>query len=605
MRINTLSTQLANQIAAGEVVERPSSCVKELLENSLDAGAGSIKIDIANGGAKRIRIRDDGRGVHPDDLGLALSRHATSKIRELEDLESVGSLGFRGEALASMSSVSRLTLSSRAEGKSEAFEVITEGRNMMPQVKPCSHPQGTTVDIHNLFFNTPARRKFLRADKTEFGHIDEVVKRTALSRFDVAFELTHNGKTVYQLKPATTQAQREARVAKLCGKAFMESAFYVEREASGLRLTGWMSAPTFSRSQADLQYFYVNGRVIRDKVVSHAVRQAYRDVLYHGRHPAFVLFFEIEPSSIDVNVHPAKSEVRFRESRLVHDFLYRSLHQAIADMRPGKPSPQTESVCVETGEVLQAAAMPSVDESDDTHTWQQQPMAMAHKPLLSNIKTASKAYETLVKTDLPIVIPEEPETTAPPLGYALAQLHGIYILAQNEKGLVIVDMHAAHERIVYERLKEAYAQNDIGRQLLLMPLAMTVSEQEADYAVAHCKDFARLGLAIERSGPESLFVREVPAMLADGNIEQLVRDMLSDLITHGQTARVTDHIHECLSSMACHGAVRANHALTVPEMNGVLRDMEKTERSGQCNHGRPTVTQLSIKELDNLFLRGR
>ena len=594
--------QLANQIAAGEVVERPASVVKELLENSLDAGAKAVTLDIEKGGIKRIRIRDDGKGIHLDDLSLALSRHATSKIKSLDDLESVMTLGFRGEALASMSSVSRLTLSSLCEGESQAHQVIAQGRDMEATVKPCAHPQGTTVDVLDLFFNTPARRKFLRTDKTEFSHLDEVVKRIALSHFDVAFDLNHNGKSVYHLPIANDLAAQENRVSKVCGKAFMESAFYVEHEAVGLRLSGWMSAPTFSRSQADLQYFYVNGRVIKDKVVSHAIRQAYRDVLFHGRHPAFVLFFEIDPTAVDVNVHPAKSEARFRESRLVHDFIYRSLHKSIADMRPGR---------VETHDVP-TQVQPVTNVSEPVQ-YEQRPMPLTTPVPVSPIPSRqpsmaaqARAYETLVT--LPAEEPkqtQQEETQAPPLGFALAQLKGIYILAENEKGLIVVDMHAAHERIVYEKLKIAFASGGIQRQMLLMPLSITVSEKEAEYANNHIEEFAQLGLVIEQSGPESLFVREVPAMLCEGNMEELVRDMLSDIIAHGETARIIDHMHECLSSMACHGAVRANHALTLPEMNAILRDMEITERSGQCNHGRPTWTQLSIAELDKLFLRGQ
>lgn len=607
--IQLLDPRLANQIAAGEVVERPASVVKELLENALDAGADQIQVDAEQGGVKLIRVRDNGSGIGRDDLPLALSRHATSKIRTLEDLEAIGSLGFRGEALAAISSVSRLTLTSNVADSAEGWQVFVEGRDMAPQIQPAAHPRGTSVEMRDLFFNTPARRRFLRAEKTEFNHLEEVFRRIALSEFATAFRLVHNQKVVHQLPAATTDAHRAQRVARLCGSAFIEQSIAVDIEHGGLRLHGWLGLPTFSRAQPDLQYFFVNGRVIRDRVVSHAVRQAYQDVLYHGRHPAYVLYFELDPAQVDVNVHPTKHEVRFREQRMVHDFLYRSLHRAIAEVRPGSETrpaqalPSQESVVAES-----LVSMPS----------QQSGLALGvpsaasfSAPFTSSASERSEQlavrYGELVRPrvgeDAPAFAAASDE--APPLGFALAQLHGIYILAENADGLVLVDMHAAHERITYERLKSAWAEDKVRSQPLLVPLSVAVSSREADYAEQSPQVFERLGFVIERAGPESLVVREVPALLRDANHEALVRDVLSDLVAHGSSARIEAVLDELLATMACHGSVRANRRLTVAEMNALLRDMEATERSGQCNHGRPTWTQMSLKDLDRLFMRGR
>ena len=603
-RIQLLDPRLANQIAAGEVVERPASVVKELLENALDAGADQIQVDAEQGGVKLIRVRDNGSGIGAEDLPLALSRHATSKIRTLDDLEAIGSLGFRGEALAAISSVSRLTLTSNVADSAEGWQVSVEGRDMAAQVQPAAHPRGTSVEMRDLFFNTPARRRFLRAEKTEFNHLEEVFRRIALSEFATAFRLMHNQKVVHQLPAATTDAHRAQRVAKLCGSAFMEQSIAVDIEHGGLRLHGWLGLPTFSRAQSDLQYFFVNGRVIRDRVVSHAVRQAYQDVLYHGRHPAYVLFFELDPAQVDVNVHPTKHEVRFREQRMVHDFLYRSLHRAIAEVRPGaEMQPARASDFSSEPSELSAASMPS----------QQSGLALGmpqHRaPMFSGAGDQQAAgYADLVRPRIeesspafsPVV-----DDVAPPLGFAVAQLHGIYILAENAEGMVLVDMHAAHERITYERLKTSWAEDKVRSQPLLVPVSMAVSSREADFAEQSPEVFQRLGFIIERAGPETLIVREVPALMREANHEALVRDVLSDLLTHGSSSRIEAVLDELLSTMACHGSVRANRRLTIAEMNGLLRDMEATERSGQCNHGRPTWTQMSLKELDRLFMRGR
>jgi DNA mismatch repair protein MutL len=592
-RIQTLPLQLANQIAAGEVVERPASVVKELLENSIDAGAKRIEVDIEKGGLSLIRVFDDGSGIHKDDLALALNRHATSKIASLEDLEMVSSLGFRGEALASISAVARLLLKSATAGKMPGWLVQAEGRDMKMRMSPFAHPQGTTVEVRDLFFNTPARRRFLRTEKTEFMRIEEVIKRLALSHFDIGFTLNHNQKVVFQCRPALSQQDKEKRIEVVCGKTFMQHALAVEVAAGDMRLWGWICQPTFSRSQADLQYFYLNGRMVRDKVVNHAVKQAYRDVMYHGRYPAYVLFLEIDARMVDVNVHPTKNEVRFRESRSVHDFIFRSLHSALAKLQVGGDV-ATEQLDLQPKKV----ALESKQNYDvNKYEFKQ------HKIPLQ-VREQVAAYGKL-HSDGEDVSPDEENAEVPLLGYALAQLQGIYILAQNEKGLVVVDMHAAHERITYERLKESFAQNEIRSQPLLIPHSITLNERETKMAVEFLETFRQLGIELECIGPETIVVRQVPVLLSDVNVEQLVRDVIADLIEHETSARIKEHIDDVLSLMACHTSVRANRKLTVAEMNALLRDMEKTARIGQCNHGRPTWIQLSMDELDKMFMRGR
>ncbi|OOG20781.1 DNA mismatch repair protein MutL [Thioalkalivibrio denitrificans] len=592
MPISPLPPQLVNQIAAGEVVERPASVVKELLENSLDAGAANIQVDVEQGGVRRIRIRDDGSGIPKDELALALSRHATSKIASLEDLERVASLGFRGEALPSIASVSRLTLTSATPDAGSGWTIRGDGGDRFEAPMPAAHPEGTTVEVRDLFFNVPARRKFLRTERTEFGHLEEVVRRIALSRFRVGLALSHNRKPMLQLSPAMNEAAQLDRVAKVCGQTFAEQVVRVDHEAAGLRLHGFLGLPTYSRSQADLQYFYVNGRMVRDRLISHAVRQAYQDVLFHGRHPAFVLYLELDPALVDVNAHPAKHEVRFRESRLVHDFLFRSLHKVLADLRPGEgvaPARMEMPQSTVAGEAGAGAA----------RSW-------SHVQSGLNLRVAEvmEAYGNLhPQTELQ----ESPadDAVAPPLGYALAQLHGVYVLAQNAAGLVLVDMHAAHERITYERLKQGYWGEGLKSQPLLVPAHINVSRREADLVETHGEAFARFGFELLRSGPERLQIRAVPSLLSRADSEALVRDVLSDLVTHGESRRVEAAVNELLATLACHGSVRANRQLTIPEMNALLRDMEATERSGQCNHGRPTWVQLSMDQLDRLFLRGQ
>ncbi|WP_163831747.1 DNA mismatch repair endonuclease MutL [Spartinivicinus ruber] len=629
-RIQLLSTRLANQIAAGEVVERPASVAKELLENAIDAGANRVDVEVEQGGIKLLKVRDNGSGIMKDDLPLSLSRHATSKITELEDLEAVASLGFRGEALASISSVSRLTLTSAVKGQSSAWRVQTEGRDMQPVVAPSAHPVGTTVEVRDLFFNTPARRKFLKTEKTEFGHLEEVVKRLALSRFDVSFNLRHNQRTIHQLKVAKTQQEKDRRVAQACGPEFIENAVCLDVESAGMRLWGWVGLPTYSRSQADLQYFFVNGRVIRDKLVSHAVRQAYRDVLYNGRHPTFVLYLSVDPATVDVNVHPTKHEVRFRDSRTVHNFLFSTLHHALAEVRPGdqlsstvQPSAietrSSASTGAEAGEFKQQEQIrfnqPAASQSifgSQPQTYSQQPNRYQVAEQLAGYGKLAEAADEIIAAQPgvlsePIVDAgsEHNEPEIPPLGYALAQLKGIYILAENQHGLVLVDMHAAHERITYERMKQSYQAEGIKCQPVLVPESMAVSQREADCAEEFQSLFASLGFELLRMGPETVVVKAIPALLKQANVSQLVHEVLSDLLEHGTSDRIQAHINEILATIACHGSVRANRKLTHPEMNALLRDMEQTERSGQCNHGRPTWTQLSLAELDKLFLRGR
>jgi DNA mismatch repair protein MutL len=623
--IHLLSPRLANQIAAGEVVERPASVAKELLENALDAGATRIELDVEEGGVKLLRIRDDGHGIAQDQLPLALARHATSKIHELADLEGVQSLGFRGEALASISSVARLCLTSRTASASEAWQVEAEGRDMQPSVQPAAHPVGTTVQVRDLFYNTPARRKFLRTEKTEFDHLQEVVRRMALARFDVAFHLRHNGRQVFALHHAADDSARARRIGQLLGEGFLEQALPIEVERNGLRLHGWVGLPTFSRSQADMQYFYVNGRIVRDKLVGHAVRQAYRDVLYGGRHPAFVLYLELDPNLVDVNVHPTKHEVRFRDGRTVHDFLYSTLNRSLADVRPGDElaaPAATDSLELPRATGLaggEFAGQSGLDLRDPTLT-QTAPFAGGAGAGTGNAGNFFRSFqrpqqagfsgqrvEAYQEFTAPLGAPAEvgEDEQIPPLGYALAQLKGIYILAENRHGLVLVDMHAAHERVMYERLKTAMAMEGLKGQPLLVPQSMALSEREVDCAEEHAEWFAKLGFELQRMGSESLAIRQIPALLKQAQAEHLVRDVLADLMEYGTSDRIQAHINELLATMSCHGAVRANRQLTLPEMNALLRDMEITERAGQCNHGRPTWTQLNLDELDKLFLRGR
>jgi DNA mismatch repair protein MutL len=616
MAIQQLPDQLINQIAAGEVVERPASVVKELVENSLDAGARRIEVQIEQGGARLIRVQDDGCGIAREELALALSRHATSKIASLADLEGVLSMGFRGEALPSIASVSRLSLCSRAAGADGAWQI--DGQS---PARPAALTQGTLIDVRDLFYNTPARRKFLKAEKTEFGHIEALLKRLALARPQVRFSLLHNSREVFALAGADSDEERNRRLGLLLGKGFVEQSLCFEQEAAELRLYGWLGLPSFSRSQADMQFFYVNGRMVRDKLVTHAVRQGYQDVLYQGRQPAYVLFLEIDPSQVDVNVHPAKSEVRFRDSRLVHDFLFRGLHQVLSSAVAGAVSgaalgqASAGQSLIEQDVMEQAGAAqpdlrphppdPPSGSAPSGHSAHLRPRGM---PL--QVAESARHYSASMNWQMPTVSREgaanaDGEVEIPPLGFALAQLHGVYILAQNAAGLVLVDMHAAHERISYEQLKQRFAQQNVAVQPLLVPEPVAVSAAEADRCEAEADFLAQLGVQVDRIGRESLLVRALPALLRGADAAQLLRDLLADLMEFGSSHRLQEQSNRVLATMACHGSVRANRRLSIEEMNALLRDMERTERSGQCNHGRPTWVQLDMKSLDGLFLRGQ
>ena len=564
--------------------------VKELVENSLDAGAGSITVEIDAGGTRLIRVSDDGCGIDRAELASALSRHATSKIASLEDLENIHSLGFRGEALPSIASVSRLSLVSRLASAECAWRL--QARNEAEPV-PDSLAQGTQVEVLELFYNVPARKKFLRTEKTEYRHIESLFKNLALSHPTVAFRLLHNQKVIYQLPSVRTADDQYRRLATLCGQSFAESLVEIDAASDDLRLQGWVALPTFNRSQADMQYFYVNQRMVRDRLINHAVRQAYQDVMFHGRHPAYVLSLTMDAHELDVNVHPQKHEVRFRNSRRVHDFLFRSLHQALGEIQPEQ---QIES----PGFALATAVSPSPAEQSGLKF---------HLPAISDrsvsVREQMQAYSALLSPDADAIEPAASEQSIPPLGYAIAQLKGIYILAENSDGLIVVDMHAAHERIVYERMKQNADAEDVVAQPLLVPIAFNVSQAEADLVEENSEFFSHLGFGVERLGLEQLRVRAVPALLKNADSEQLLRDVLADLFEHGRSQRIQDFRNEMLSTMACHASVRANRLLSLDEMNALLRDIEITERSGQCNHGRPTWKQLSLDQLDKLFLRGQ
>jgi DNA mismatch repair protein MutL len=588
MTIRVLPEQLIHQIAAGEVVERPASVVKELVENSLDAGASWIEIEIEGGGASLIRVRDDGSGIAADELVLALARHATSKLARVEDLEAVRTLGFRGEALPSIASVSRVKLVSHPAAAAVAYSV-SAADGVLSGVSPQPHPPGTTVEVRDLFFNVPARRKFLRSERTELSQVERLVERLALSRFDVGFRLLSARKTLADHPPARDERARDVRVAAVLGDEFITHALKLDHEGSGMRLHGWFCMPTYARSQADQQHFFLNGRPLRDKLVASAVRLAYRDVLYHGRQPAYVQYLEMDPARVDVNAHPQKLEVRFREPRLVHDFLFRTVERALAETRPV----QAASSAVPAARF----SLPGIGGDIGPRT--------SSLDLYSALGAAVRDVPGAEPNEhREAAIAHEPSPGEHPLGFAIAQLHGIYILAQAQGGLVLVDMHAAHERTTYERLKQSLAGKRIAAQPLLVPVAINVSAAEADEAEKHAALFDELGMEISRSGPAQLLLRSMPALLPSADPATLVRDMLADLREQG-TGGAMQALERALGTMACHQAVRANRRLTVPEMNALLREMETTLRADQCVHGRPTWSFVSMDDLDRLFLRGR
>lgn len=608
-RIQRLSSQLSNQIAAGEVVERPASVLKELLENSVDAGATRVWIDIEEGGQRLVRVRDNGIGIHQEDLALALDRHATSKVARVEDLERIATLGFRGEALPSIASVSRLQLTSRLEGEEQGWRVFCNGGIDLEPPQPDPHPQGTTIEVRDLFFNTPARKKFLRTEKTEYRHIEDLVRRMALAHPEMMWVLKHNGRVAKEYPAGVGQAEWERRIEAVLGGDFMTNALYLHGEIGDLALKGWIGRPTASRSQPDQQFFFVNGRMIKDKVVTHAIRQAYQDVLFHGRHPAFLLFLQMAPEMVDVNVHPTKHEVRFRESRQVHGFITRMLKDSLAADRPAASTEAVEVVDRETGEIQQLSPDAQQTSHSPLRKWVEMPRSTTGTvaPELRENRTLDlqrpAAHVAVVEEPSPQPYAAEEENLYP-LGHAIGQIQGVYILAENEQGLVLVDMHAAHERITYERLKTAVAEEGVRTQQLLVPVTLAVSEQEAEFAAQQSTIFAQLGITLDRTGPMSLVVRELPALLAHADAAQLAKDLLADLMAQ-QGGKIEAQINEVLATIACHGSVRAGRKLTIPEMDALLRDMEQTERSGQCNHGRPTWRQLTMEALDGLFLRGQ
>lgn len=661
--IRVLPELLINQIAAGEVIERPAAALKELMENSLDAGATDITVQLDNGGIKLLRVRDNGRGIKKDELALALMRHATSKISSLDDLQNVASMGFRGEALASMAAVAQLTLSSRTADDTHGWMVeALDGRISEPA--PASGPQGTTIEIRELYFNTPARRKFLKTESTEFAHCEEAFKRIALSRPDVGFSLQHNGRTVWQLstglrieyrgsrseeetennKQQTENRIRDAalkRVAALLGDEFGNAAVPVSRSAANLTLHGLAARPTFSRSTRDAQYFFVNGRFVRDKVASHALRQAYQDILHHQRHPAFVLFLELPPEQVDVNVHPAKSEVRFRESQGIHQFIFHTLQQALAtpalsgidapdaissanklDSRYSRPPSgaigggndafsnfQQHKIPLGTAQLnasyqvwgMQAGSSELEVGSGKAASGEWQAESGEAKPASSEWPVASS--NTLTTHNSALSTEHYPDS--PPLGFALAQLSGVYILAQNAQGLIVVDMHAAHERIVYEKLKTSMDAEAIATQPLLIPVCFQADTIDVATVEAEQDALHRLGFDIAPLSPTTLAIRAMPVLLKQAQAEAAAREVLGELREFGGSRMLTERRNELLASLACHGAVRANRILSVPEMNALLREMEQTERSGQCNHGRPTWFAMSMNELDKMFMRGQ
>ncbi|MCB5187537.1 DNA mismatch repair endonuclease MutL [Methylobacillus caricis] len=608
--IKLLPDQLVSQIAAGEVVERPASALKEILENSLDAGSTEVSVALLNGGIKQMRVSDNGGGIARNELALALTRHATSKISSLDDLERVASLGFRGEALASIAAISRTEVTSYHSQEKHGWRIASEGA-YLTEVEPAALAVGTIVEIQDLYFNTPARRKFLKTENTEFGHCEEAFRRIALSRPDVTFLLQHNGRAVMRL--AASEAQK--RFEEVLGADFSAEAFYLDESAAGLRLWGMAAKPTFSRHARDTQYVYVNGRFVRDKLISHAIRQAYQDVLHHDRHPAFVLFLELDPGLVDVNVHPSKTEVRFRDGQSVHRFIFHALHKALATPI-GMPSSLTPDMAVSEGNAIPAQPfVPTYPRFQSNIDLRANEPAGFYQTLFgdlsrsSNPETVTSDTATMPDPIANASIGLHPSGQEYPLGFAVAQIHGVYVLAQNTQGLVVVDMHAAHERIMYEKLKNALDASRVPMQPLLLPVSFhadhlevaTVQEQQS----LPDNGLQQLGFDIAVLSPTTLAVRSIPVMLKDADAVALARDVLADLRQYGASRAFTERRNELLGTMACHAAVRANRILTIPEMNALLRDMEATERSGQCNHGRPTWFQVTMIELDKMFMRGK
>jgi DNA mismatch repair protein MutL len=653
MPIQVLPDELVNQIAAGEVIERPASVVKELVENSLDAGARRIDVELEAGGCGLIRVRDDGMGIAPHEIGTALARHATSKIASLDDLEKIATLGFRGEALPSIASVSRLSLISRSEAAEHAW-ALNARDGQMTSPTPASHPQGTSVEVRDVFFNVPARRKFLRSESTEYQQVVRMLERLALSRFDVGFSLSHNGKSVWTLPAARSDEERLARVSKICGTEFASHVIEVKYDADSFSLGGWLALPTFSRSQSDLQFTFLNGRFVRDKLLAGAVRLAYQDVLFGGRFPAYLLYLNMDPTQVDVNAHPQKLEVRFRESRLIHGFIFRTVERALAATRPTAQSAGSAPSDWLTGSagfghiapkqahfVLPEGRPPG--SADVYRNYVERGGAgggygnggsygqgggeagvpwgahTAHShvgdgaagfggvPGVGGAEVGASGGSLGaggVSGAAAYALDAGTAGGHAPLGYAVAQLHGVYILAQTADGMVLVDMHAAHERVMYEGMKKLLM-GERAQQQLLVPEILQVTAVQAEAAEAHAAEFAELGFVVDRLAPDQLALRAVPSLLSGRDPGSVVRDVLSDLVETGHSRRVEESINHLLGTMACHAAVRAQRNLSIPEMNSLLREMERTDRADQCNHGRPTWVRLSLTDLDRLFLRGR
>ncbi|MEI6458157.1 MAG: DNA mismatch repair endonuclease MutL [Pseudomonadota bacterium] len=603
MPIRLLPSHLVNQIAAGEVIERPASLAKELVENALDAGARRIEVNAEEGGIALVSIRDDGAGIPSDELPLALERHATSKIASLEDLEHVVSLGFRGEALPSIASVARLRIASRHGESSHGMEIVADGGHLSAP-KPAPHPPGTSVEVRDLFYNVPARRKFLRSPATEFQHLERTLVRIALARPNVAFLLTHNGRRTFAVEAATDRAGEERRLAALLGREFVDSAVHVEHMALGLSLRGWVGLPTYNRAQPDEQYIVVNGRSVRDRFLANAVRQGYRDVLFHGRHPAYVLSLDLDPARVDANAHPQKLEVRFRDARTVHDFVRRTVEAALADTRPSATVPGPIASSALAGPSTLAAAQTQHSPRYQSPMSFNAPEAIGGRVDWTRLLPPSVADAGAPSAQSVADAPGVPGTV-PPLGYAVGQLHGIYIVAETAEGLALVDMHAAHERVIYEQMKSDLTDGGPARQALLVPQVIDLSESEAEQAQEQAAALGELGVVIDRIGPHRVAIREVPVAFGNRDLGGLVRDAIRELSELGTTVAIETFRERALATMACHAAVRAHRRLTLPEMNVLLREMEHTDRADQCNHGRPTWVRLTLEELDRLFLRGR
>ncbi len=588
--IRLLPDLLISQIAAGEVIERPASALKELMENSLDAGATDIAVQLEGGGIRLLRVRDNGCGIAAEDLQHALMRHATSKIASLDDLQRVASMGFRGEALASMAAVAQITLTSRETSSAHAWKIEAADGALSPP-GPAAHAQGTSVEVRELYFNTPARRKFLKSESTEFAYCEEGFKRIALSRPDVAFSLQHNQRLVWQV-PAQSLEQR---IHALLGAEFARYALNVDRQAEALHLRGMAALPAYSRAARDAQYFFLNGRFVRDKVIAHAIRQAYQDILHQQRHPAFVLFLDMPPDRVDVNVHPAKSEVRFRESQSVHQFVFHALQEALSVPMAAPPTPREDEQPPFLAPQQHRIPLGVAEQQAAYRLWEES----------SAILDRNSPSESVAEMGKPSQGVEPDDTDEHPLGYALAQLSGVYILAQNALGLVVVDMHAAHERIVYEQLKTALDAHRIPTQPLLVPVSFSADALDIATAEEEREALQALGFDLAPLSPTMLAVRAMPAMLKQSHAEAAARDSLRELREYGASRALTERRNELLATLACHSAVRAHQTLTIPEMNAILREMERTERAGQCNHGRPTWFQISMTELDAMFMRGK